>query len=137
MYSCHLFCSVKSLSFLSYIMPILARNGPLIPSIFLKRSLIFPILQFPSISLPCSFKKTLSLLAILWNSAESSQPCLVSVSCFSFFFTAFIKMLNIYSTFVFVLFSPSVSLMLSESFSDWFGAVQNTSINTFQKNMML
>ena len=40
----NLFCSVKSLSFLSFIMPILARNCPLIPSIFLKRSLIFPIL---------------------------------------------------------------------------------------------
>ena len=39
-------------------------------SIFLKRSLIFPILLFSSISLHCSLKKAcLSLLALLWNSA--------------------------------------------------------------------
>ena len=37
---------------------------------FLKRSLVFPILLFSSISLHCSLRKTyLSLLAILWNSA--------------------------------------------------------------------
>ena len=37
---------------------------------FLKRSLIFPILLFPSISLHWSLRKAfLSLLAILWNSA--------------------------------------------------------------------
>ena len=38
--------------------------------IFLKRSLVFPILLFSSISLHCSLRKAfLSLLAILWNSA--------------------------------------------------------------------
>ena len=37
---------------------------------FLKRSLVFPIIFFPSISLHCSLRKAfLSLLAILWNSA--------------------------------------------------------------------
>ena len=37
---------------------------------FLKRSLVFPILLFSSISLHCSSKKALlSLLVILWNSA--------------------------------------------------------------------
>ena len=40
------------------------------PWYFLKRSLVFPILLFSSISLHCLFKKAfLSLLAILWNSA--------------------------------------------------------------------
>ena len=39
--------------------------------LFLKRSLAFPILLFSSISLHYSRKKTLSLLAILWNSAFS------------------------------------------------------------------
>ena len=38
--------------------------------IFLKRSLVFPILLFSSISLNCSLRRAfLSLLAILWNSA--------------------------------------------------------------------
>ena len=60
-YSCYLFftssASVRSWLFLSFIMLILAWNIPLISSIFLKRSLVFPILLFSSISLHCSFKK--------------------------------------------------------------------------------
>ena len=75
-YSCHLFLisssSVRSLLFLSFIMPILAWNIHLMSPIFLKRSLVFPILLFSSISLYCSLKKALlSLLAIFWNSAFS------------------------------------------------------------------
>ena len=42
----------------------------LVSLIFLKKSLIFPILLFPSISLQWSLRKAFfSLLAILWNSA--------------------------------------------------------------------
>ena len=45
-------------------------NVPLESLIFLKRSLVFPILLFSSISLHWSRRKAcLSLLAILWNSA--------------------------------------------------------------------
>jgi len=48
----------------------LAWNIPLVSLIFLKRSLVFPILLFSSISWHWSLRKTfLSLLAILWNSA--------------------------------------------------------------------
>ena len=73
-YSCHLFlissASVRSLPFLSFIEPIFAWNAPLVFLIFLKRSLVFPILLFSSISLHWSLRKAfLSLLAILWNSA--------------------------------------------------------------------
>ena len=76
-YSCHLFlisyASIISLSFLSFIVPVFAWNVSLIAPIFLKRSLVFPLLLFSSISLHCSLKKAfLSLLAILWNSAFSS-----------------------------------------------------------------
>ena len=61
--------SVQSIPFLSFIEPIFARNVPLL-SYFLKRSIVFPILLFSSISLPGSLRKAfLSLLAILWNSA--------------------------------------------------------------------
>ena len=43
---------------------------PLVSLIFLKRSLVFPILLFSSISLDQSLRKAFfSLLAILWNSA--------------------------------------------------------------------
>ena len=68
-YSCHLFwissASVRSIQFLSCIVPIFAWDVPLVSLIFLKRSLDFPIL-FSSISLHWSLRKAfLSLLAIL------------------------------------------------------------------------
>ena len=72
-YSCPLFlisyASVRSISFLSFIVSIFAWDVPL-SLIFLKRYLLFPILLFSSISLHWSLRKAfLSLLAILWNSA--------------------------------------------------------------------
>ena len=77
MYSYHLFwissASVRSIQFLSFIVPILAWNIPFVSLIFLKRSLVFPILLFSSISLYWSLRKAfLYLLAILWNSAFKS-----------------------------------------------------------------
>ena len=73
-YSCHLFliysASVRSIQFVSFIEPIFAWNVPLVSLIFLKRSLVFPILVFSSISLHWLLREAfLSLLAILWNSA--------------------------------------------------------------------
>ena len=75
-YSCYLFlissASVRSLPFLSFIVPIFAWNIPLVSLIFLKRSLVFPIILLSSIFLHYSLKKALlSLLGILWNSAFS------------------------------------------------------------------
>ena len=69
-HSCYFFLisitSVKSLPFLSYIVPILAWNVVLISPVFLKRSLVFPFLLFSSISLHCSLTKAfLFLFAIL------------------------------------------------------------------------
>ena len=73
-HSYHLFlissASVRAMSFLSFIVPIFAWNVPLIYLIFLKRSLVFPILWLSSISWHWSVRKAfLSLLAILWNFA--------------------------------------------------------------------
>ena len=73
-YSCHLFlissASVRSISILSFIVPIFAWNIHLVSLIFLKRSLVFPILLFSSVYLHWSLRKAfLSLHAILWNSA--------------------------------------------------------------------
>ena len=70
----HLFlissASIRSIPFLPLTAPIFAWSVPLVSLIFLKRSLVFPILLFSSISLHCSLWKTfLSLFAILWNSA--------------------------------------------------------------------
>ena len=72
-YSYYLFLissvSVRSLPFLSFTEPIFAWNVPLVSLIFLKRSIVFPILLFSSIFLHWSLRKAfLSLLAILWNS---------------------------------------------------------------------
>ena len=68
-YSCHLFlissASVRCIPFLSFIEPIFAWNVPLVSLIFLKRSLVFPILLFSSVSLHWSLRKAfLSLLDI-------------------------------------------------------------------------
>ena len=66
----NIFCFFRSILFQSLIVPIFAWNVPLVFLIFLKRSLFFPILLFSSISLHWSLRKaSLSLLAILWNSA--------------------------------------------------------------------
>ena len=96
-YSCHLFlissASVMSLPFLFFIVPIFAWNAPLVSLIFLKRSLVFPILLFSSISLHCSFKEAfLSLLGILWNCAFSWIYLSLSPLPFtSFLFSAICK----------------------------------------------
>ena len=54
-YSCHLFlissASVRFIPFLSFIVPSFAWNIPLVSLIFLKKSQVFPILLFSSISL--------------------------------------------------------------------------------------
>ena len=73
-YSCHLFlissASVRSIPFLSFIEHIFAWHVPLVSLIFLKGSLVFPILLFSSITLHWLLRKAfLSLLAIPWNSA--------------------------------------------------------------------
>ena len=72
--SCHLFlissASVRSIPFLSFIELIFAWNVPLVSLISLKRTLVFPILLFSSISLHWSPRKAfLPLFAIFWNSA--------------------------------------------------------------------
>ena len=71
-YSYHLFlvssASVRSTPFLSFIVCIFAWNVPLVSLIFLKRSLIFPILMFSSISLHLLFLKVQQL----WHSAASN-----------------------------------------------------------------
>ena len=73
LYSFHLFlvssASTRSQPFLSFIVPFFGKKVPFIFPIFLKRSLVFPLLLFSSIFKHWSLKKAfLSLLAILWNS---------------------------------------------------------------------
>ena len=65
LYCYHLLVSsafVRSILFLSFIVPIFAGNVPLVFLIFLKRSLVFPFLWFSSISLHWSLGKAFSSL---------------------------------------------------------------------------
>ena len=96
MYSCHLFlilsASVRSILFLSFIVPIFAWNVPLASLTFLKRLVVFPILLFSSISFHWSLRKAfLSLLAILWNSAFRWVYLSFSLFFTSLLFSAFCK----------------------------------------------
>ena len=88
-YSCHLFlisyACVRSIPFLSFIEPIFAWNVPLVSLIFFKRSLVFSILLFSSISLHWSLKR-LSYLLLFFGTLHSDAyifPCLL---CFSLLF---------------------------------------------------
>ena len=96
-YSCHFFlissASLRSIPFLSFTVPIFAWNVPLIFLIFLKRSLVFPILLFSSISLHWSLRKAfLSLHAILWDFALKWEYLSFSPLLFpSLLFTAVCK----------------------------------------------
>ena len=97
-YSCHLFlisyASVRSIAFLSFIEPIFAWNIPLVSLIFLKRSLVFPILLFASSSLHWSLRKAfLSLLAILWNSVLKWVSFLFSFAFHIFCFLSYLSVL--------------------------------------------
>ena len=70
MCSCHLFlissASFRFIQFLSLTVSIFAWNVPLVSLIFLRRSLVFSIPLFSSISLHCSFKKAFCYLSLLF-----------------------------------------------------------------------
>ena len=95
-YSCHFFlicyASVKSILFLSFILPVFAWNFSLVSLIFLKRSPVFPTLLFSSISLHWSLRKAfLCLLAILWNSVFRVYLSFSPLPFASLLFSAFYK----------------------------------------------
>ena len=85
-YSSHLFLissvSVRSMPILSFIVPIFAWNIPLVSLIFLKRSLVFPILSFSSIPLHWSWGR-LSYLSLLFFGTLHLNGC---IFLFSFAF---------------------------------------------------
>ena len=93
--SCYLLissASVRSIPFLSFIVPIFAWNIPLVSLTFLKRSLVFPILLFSSISLHWSLRKAFSsLLAALGNS--EFKWVYLSFFSFAFHFPSFFSYL--------------------------------------------
>ena len=95
-YSCHLFsissASVRSIPFLSFIGPIFVWNIPLVSLIFLKRSLVFPILLFSSISLHWSLSKVFYLSLLCFGTLHSDGYILPFLLCLSLlFFSAIFK----------------------------------------------
>ena len=82
-YSCHFFlissASVRSILFLSFIVPIFAWNVPSVSLIFLKRSLVFPLLLFSSISLHWSLRK--ALLSLLFGTLHSNGYIFTFLLC--------------------------------------------------------
>ena len=85
-YSCHLFlissAYVRSIPFLSFIVPIFAWNVPLVSLIFLKRSLVFLILFFPSISLHWSLQKASCLSLLFFETLHSNGYIFPFLLCF-------------------------------------------------------
>ena len=83
--SCYLLlissASVRSIPFLSFIEPIFAWNVPLVSLIFLKRSLVFPILFFSSISLHWSLRKAFLSLLIFFGTLHSDGYILPFLIC--------------------------------------------------------
>ena len=88
--SCHLFlissASVRSILFLSFIVPIFAWNVPLLSPVFLKRSLIFPILLFSSVSLHCSLKRLSYLSLLFFGTLHSDGFIFAFLLCLSLLF---------------------------------------------------
>ena len=84
-YSCHFFlissASVRSIPFGSFIVSIFSRNVPLVSLIFLKRSLVFPILLFSTISLYWSLRKA------FFSPCYSLELCIQMGISFLFSFT--------------------------------------------------
>ena len=90
LYSCHLFliCSVsiRNMRFLSFIVPILAWNVPLVSVIFLMRSLVFPFCCFPLFLCTVQLGR-LSYLSLLFFRTLHSDRCIFRLLlCLSFLF---------------------------------------------------
>ena len=89
-YSCHLFltssASVRSIPFLSFIAPIFAWNVPSASLIFLKRSLVCPILLFSSISLHWSLRKGFLLSLLFFGTLHSNGYIFPFLLCLSLLF---------------------------------------------------
>ena len=89
-YSCHLLlissAYVRSIPYLSFIVPIFAWKVPLVSLIFLKRSLVFPILLF-SLYLCIEHLGRLSYLSlIVFGTLHSNGYIFPLLLCFSFLF---------------------------------------------------
>ena len=96
MYSCYLFlissASVRSIQFLSFSCPSIHEMFPWYFLIFLKRSLVIPILLFSTIYLHWSLRKSFSYLSLLFFGILHSNEKIFLFS-FAFHFSSFLSYL--------------------------------------------
>ena len=89
-YACHLFLifspSVRFISFLSFTETIFAWNIPLVSLIFLKRSLVFPILLFSSVSLHDCWGRLSYLSLLFFGTLHSNGYIFLILLCFLLLF---------------------------------------------------
>ena len=94
-YSCHLFlissASVIYIPFLSFIKPIFAWNVPLVSLIFLKRSLVFPVLCFPLFLCIDRWGRHSYLSLLFFGTLHSDAYIFPFLLCLSLLFTAICK----------------------------------------------
>ena len=90
MCSCHLFlisfASIRSLLFLSFIVPILTQNVLLISPTFLKRSLVFPFCCFPLFLCIVHWRRPSCLSLLFSGTLHSVGYTFHFPPCFSLFF---------------------------------------------------
>ena len=117
-YSCHLFlissASVRSIPFLSFIVPIFAWNVPLVFLIFLERSLVFPILLFSSIFFALIPEEGF-LISPCYSLELCNQMSISFLFSFAFCFSSFFSYLQG------LLRQPILPFCISFSW-EWFGS---------------
>ena len=90
-YSCHFFsissASVRSIWFLSFIVPIFAWDVPFISAFFLKKSLVFPIIVFSSLFLHWSLRKPTFLFLLFFGTLNSDGYIFAFLPCLSLLFS--------------------------------------------------
>ena len=136
MYSFHLFLIsslyTRSLTFLPFIVPIFGWNAPLMFPIFLKRSLVFPLLLFSSSFIHCSLKKVfLSLLAVLWNSVFNWMYLSLSPLLFNFLHSSTICKASSDNHFSFQLFFFFGMVLFATSYT-----ILQTSVHSFSGTLL-
>ena len=131
-HSCHLVlmssASVRSLPFMFFIVPIFAWNVPLASLILLKRSLVFPILLFPSISLHWSLRRLPHLSLLFFGTLHSDVNIFPFLLCplLLFFSQLFVR-----PHFTMLLFSRLGMVLITASYTMLWTSIHSSSDTVF------
>ena len=127
LYSRHLFL-ISSASVRSFIVPILTWNVPLASLILLKRSLVFPILLFPSISLHWSLRRLPHLSLLFFGTLHSDVNIFPFLLCplLLFFSQLFVR-----PHFTMLLFSRLGMVLITASYTMLWTSIHSSSDTVF------